>query len=194
MPVKSRCSCFYFTCPSCRFENMQLWLENVPANVPKHLCYGMSLKNLNSFRIEVNAYHVSCTFCHCESHCSLNLACCVNRQISNMDQPQHVTSLGPSELLKLPTYKRRTAYEIFKVTETGKNSASRNSAKSKRALYSFIYDPEEHGSSSVIRLRTQNPTFSACHEYANGQFRPESSNVPLEFYSNYQQMLESENL
>jgi hypothetical protein len=37
---------------------MQLWLQNVPHNEPQHLCFGMSIKNLNAFEVEIHAYHV----------------------------------------------------------------------------------------------------------------------------------------
>ena len=41
-----------------KYETAQLWLQSAPSNEPMHLCYGMSVKNLNPYKVEIRAYHV----------------------------------------------------------------------------------------------------------------------------------------
>ena len=91
-------------------------------------------------------------------------------QVTDMDAPIHIAALAANEVLKVPTFQRRTAYSVYDV---------RGSKRSHR--YSFIFDPEELGTSAVLQLK-KNPMAVACHEYANGQYKPDHKPEQLTEY------------
>lgn len=121
----------------------------------------------------------------------------LSTQVTDLETPQQVTTLGPNEVLKLPPYERLTAYEVSRVIESGnargagsssnpKNSNQQSTTLTKTVpMYSFAYDAELLGSSTILRLKSQEPSHSACHEYANGQFRPESGSDVLPAYATF---------
>jgi hypothetical protein len=153
-----------------KFESIHLWQTNVPSNEPKHLCFGMALYNENNFDVEVHAYH-----------------------ISDLKNPQHVTVLKAHEVLRLPEYRRRTAYEVFTTTSSNKRVSQRagsgNAARqNKKHLYSILYDPIEHDSKALMTLSLHVAVVQQCIEFSNGQFRLESSSTPLQAYESLNDM------
>ena len=59
-------------------------------------------------------------------------------------------------------------------------------------MYSFVYDAATAGDSSVLRLKSVEPEFSECVEYANGQFRPETTNTALKAYDTFKDLKREE--
>ena len=122
-------------------------------------------------------------------------------QVTDLETPQQIATLGPNEVLKLPPYERLTAYEVSRVIESGNARGAGSSSKPKNSnqqsttltkktvpMYSFAYDAELLGASTILRLKSQEPSHSACHEYANGQFRPESGSDILSAYATFDEL------
>jgi len=151
-----------------KYDNMQLWLQSVPANDPMHLCYGMSMKNLNSYPVDIKIFH-----------------------ISNLHSPVHELSLAPNEVLKMPSFTRRTAYEVSRPTMSGNRLQRGKSSTQSHKMFSFVYDAQVHGESAVLRLKNTEASFSRCDEYANGQFRPAKRVTTLQSFDDLQELIDN---
>ncbi len=109
-----------------------------------------------------------------------------------------MTTLSPNAILTLPQFKRRTVYEVFPVSNAGVHakggarvSQKQQQLQQRPALYAFVLDPAEHGTSAVVRLRQPRPNVVRCDEFSNGQYRPESDNqaADIEVYDSLESLL-----